>query len=53
MLSKGNGLVFPKTRTTVEGKSSKLMQVFKTGKEHHLNSLSQSADTESFLAADD
>lgn len=53
MLQKGKGIVFPKTKTTIEGKSSKLMQVFKTGKEHHLHSLSQSADTENFLSADD
>ena len=53
MLSKGKGIVFPKTKTTVEGKSSKLMQVFNTGKEQHLHSISQSADNENFLAADD
>jgi len=53
MLSKGKGIVFPKTKTTIEGKSSKLMQVFKTGKEQHLHCISQSADNENFLAADD
>lgn len=40
MMSKGKGIIFPKTKTTVEGKCSKLLQTFKTGKEHHLHSLS-------------
>jgi hypothetical protein len=53
MLGKGKGIIFPKTKTTVEGKTSKLMQTFKTGKEHHLHSLSQSADSENFLSADE
>lgn len=53
LLDKNKGIVFPKTRTTVEGKSSKLLQTFKTGKEHHLHSLSQSADNENFLTADE
>lgn len=53
MLSKGKGIIFPKTKTSIEGKMSKLVTTFKTGKEHHLHSLSQSADNENFLAADD
>lgn len=40
MLQKGKGIVFPKTKTAVEGKTSKLVTSFKTGKEHHLHSLS-------------
>lgn len=53
MLTKNKGIVFPKTKTTVEGKTSKLMHTFKTGKEHHLHSMSQSADSENFLTADE
>ena len=53
LLNKGKGIIFPKTKTQVEGKSSKLLKTFKTGKEFHLHSLSQSADTENFLAADE
>jgi len=53
MLSKGKGIIFPKTKTSIDGKQSKLVTTFKTGKEHHFHSLSQSADNENFLAADD
>ena len=53
LLTKGRGIVFPKTKTTNEGKEGKLLGTFKTGKEQHLHSLSQAADNENFLAADE
>ena len=40
LLTKGRGIIFPKTKTTVDGKVSKLVQTFKTGKEHHLHAIS-------------